>query len=625
VARHVVIGTAGHIDHGKTTLVKALTGVDTDRLAEEKERGITIDLGFAPLELGEADTAAGVVDVPGHEAFIRNMVAGAAGVDLALLVVAADEGVMPQTREHLAILRFLGVSRGVVALTKCDLATDREWRALVSEDVSGEVERVFGASWPVVEVAAATGEGLDRLLACLGAEAAEVGLRSRDDRFRLPVDRVFALPGAGTIVTGTTWSGVVCEGDHVTVLPGGKRARVRSIQVHGQNAASAGPAQRTALALVGVSREDVRRGSAVVGGDGWREGRVLDLDVALLPEVGLKPRQRVRFHLGTSEAVGRLLRIGRSGGALTARIVLEHDVVARAGDRFVLRSWSPVTTIGGGLVLDPWADEHARSRGKACPPRPAGEGELVVQLIRSRGRAGMAREAMEVAAGLPVTRLTALLEAASDLGVRQAEGRWFDAELAAHAAGRMLEALRRFHAVNPLEPGMSAQALRASAGGFHPALVGLAEGDLLASGEVVREGSLVRLKGFAPGLGGAAKGLQEQVLGLLREADAEPPSVVEIKERFPGAEVGGVLRLLARSGAVVAVSPDRYYAAEAFKRETDRLVGVLSELGAATPAALRNRLGRSRKWLIPLLEWADREGLTIREGDSRRLAPGRGA
>jgi len=271
VERHVVVGTAGHIDHGKTALVKALTGVDTDRLAEEKARGITIDLGFAPLDLG--GTAASVVDVPGHEGFIRNMVAGATGVDVALLVVAADEGVMPQTREHLDILRFLGVERGVVALTKCDLAPDTDWRELVAGDTRDEIARRFGSPWPVVEVSAATGQGLGALRTALAAEADRVAARASDDRFRLPVDRVFALAGAGTIVTGTVWSGTVREGDHVWLLPAGHDARVRSVQVHGAAATMAGPGRRAALALVGVAKDDLARGDVVVAGDAWRSGR----------------------------------------------------------------------------------------------------------------------------------------------------------------------------------------------------------------------------------------------------------------------------------------------------------------------------------------------------------------
>jgi selenocysteine-specific elongation factor len=624
VERHFVVGTAGHIDHGKTALVKALTGVDTDRLAEEKARGITIDLGFAPLALGEL--SASIVDVPGHEGFIRNMVAGATGVDVALLVVAADEGVMPQTREHLDILRFLGVSRGVVALTKCDLAPEAEWRALVAEETGSEVRERFGVSWPLVEVSAATGAGLERLRDALRDAGLGLAARAAKDRFRMPVDRVFSLPGAGTIVTGTVWSGSAHEGDHLTVLPAGKSARVRSIQVHGRAASEAGPGRRAALALVGVDHADAPRGSVVVSGGGWRASRVLDTEITLVEGAGLKPRQRVRVHHGTAEVMARVARLTSDGGTLTARFSLEAALVARAGDRFVVRSYSPLSTLGGGVVTDPWADDRAMRRsGAAAPSGALSDGERVGALVRRRGASGLAQEELEVLAGLDVTRLTAVLASASEIGLVQAEGRWFAHGQVDAAAAALVEALDRFHAQHPLEPGMPAQAWRAAALAAHPALVGLAEQLSFGRGRVEREGSLVRLKGWVAGAGAAARELQSAILAALEKAGPEPPTVGELASRFEGQDVAAALRLLARQGTVIAVGPDRYYAAAALDLERRRLVSVLEEVGAATPAALRDRLGRSRKWLIPLLEWADREGVTVRQGDQRRLASKGGA
>ena len=623
--RHVVVGTAGHIDHGKTALVKALTGVDTDRLEEEKRRGITIDLGFAPLALG--GVAASVVDVPGHEGFVRNMVAGATGVDLALLVVAADEGVMPQTVEHLEILRVLGVARGVVALTKCDLAPEAAWRELVADEIRDRVRAAFGEPWPVVEVSAAQGTGLDALRSALAEAARGVLERPTDDRFRLPVDRVFALPGAGTIVTGTLWSGTAVEGDRLTLLPAGLEARVRSIEVHDRPATRAEPGRRTALALVGPSREQVARGDVLVSGDGWRASHALDVALTMLPQAAgrLRPRLRVRIHHGTAEVLARIVPArtpGATGGRVAARLLLESPLVARAGDRFVVRSYSPVTTIGGGVVVDPWADDLPAARRRAAGASPdelPGDAELVALLVRRRGAKGLARTALEVASGMDGKRLGAALAAALGAGLVETDGWLVAVEEVAALADRLAAALDRFHAEHPLEPGMPVQSWRASAGDAPQALVDLAVRRLEAARLVTREGALARRTEWAPRLGSAAVRLREELLGALRDAGAEPPSVSELAAGHPGADVAGLLRLMAREGLVVAVGKDRFYEAGALGRERDRLVALLQELGSASPAAVRDRIGRSRKWLIPFLEWCDAQGITTRRGDERVL------
>ena len=618
--RHLVVGTAGHIDHGKTALVKALTGVDTDRLEEEKRRGITIDLGFAPLVVG--DLMASVVDVPGHEGFVKNMVAGATGVDLALLVVAADEGVMPQTTEHLAILRFLGVTRGVVALTKTDLAPDAAWRALVADEIREKVGAAFGRPWPVIEVSAVTGLGLDALKAALAEEGGTLAARPAADRFRMPVDRAFALPGAGTIVTGTVWSGTVAEGDRLVLLPSGLEARVRSIEVHGRPAPRALPGRRTALALVGPPHERVARGETVVSGEGWRASRAMDVTLAMLPEAAarLKPRFRVRVNHGTAEVLARVSPSADGGAArgIPARLLLEAPLVARAGDRFVVRSYSPVTTIGGGTVVDPWADDRGLERARGTfPDQPGSDAALLDLLVSRRGRRGLRRDELEVAAGLDAARFAAACDAAKVSGIVEVDGRMFAETVAAEVAEQLAGALERFHAEHPLEAGMPAQSWRAAASGAPAALVDLAEQRLADLQLVARDGALVRRAAWAPTLGAAAQRLRADLLGELAEADAEPPSVPELAARHPGADVAGLLRLMAREGVVVPVGKERYYEAGALARERDRIVIAVTELVPATPAAIRDRLGRSRKWLIPLLEWCDAQGITVRQGDGR--------
>ena len=351
--RRFVVGTAGHIDHGKTALVKALTGVDTDRWEEEKRRGITIDLGFAPLPLdGDGDLQASVVDVPGHEGFVKNMLAGATGIDLALLVIAADEGVMPQTEEHLAIVELLGVRRGVPVLTKRDLV-DEEWIGMVRTEVTERL-KASRVPWAApVAVSALTGEGLDELRSVLAAVAVDLPERPAADLFRLPIDRVFAVAGAGTVVTGSTWSGTVAVGESVHVLPLDREARVRSIEVHGEAAQRAAPGRRTALALVGVDKDELDRGDVAVTGPGWAATTTLDVALELLPGARkpLAVRTRIRVHLGTAEVLGRVaqLRSIAPGETGLARLLLERPLVAAAGrDRSLrVRSTGPVQRAPG--------------------------------------------------------------------------------------------------------------------------------------------------------------------------------------------------------------------------------------------------------------------------------------
>src|SRR6266705_2529709 len=465
--RRFVIGTAGHIDHGKTALVKALTGVDTDRWEEEKRRGITIDLGFAPLPLGDVIQAS-VVDVPGHEGFVRNMLAGATGIDVALLVIAADEGIMPQTEEHLAIVELLGVRRGIPVITKCDLV-EAEWLDLVREEVTQRLA-ASRVRWEVpVATSAVTGAGLDQLVTALRRIADDLPERPADDLFRLPIDRVFAVAGAGTVVTGSTWSGTVGVDGAVHLLPLDREARVRSIEVHGQAAERAVPGRRTALALVGVDKSELARGDVAVAGRGWHTSGMLDAAVELLPTARrpITARTRVRVHLGTAEVLARVVQVRSIGPGERGlvRLVLERPLVARGGDRFVLRSFSPVTTIGGGVVLDPFPAPRPRLRQRriAADQPPV---ERLRLLALEAGLAGLPVASLSVRLGFFPERVTAVIEAAADLltagdtvvalGVVTAE------------AARLANVLRRYHEEHPLDPGMSLQALRAAAGAPAP-------------------------------------------------------------------------------------------------------------------------------------------------------------
>ena len=620
--RRFVIGTAGHIDHGKTALVKALTGVDTDRWEEEKRRGITIDLGFAPLPLGDAIQAS-VVDVPGHEGFVRNMLAGATGIDVALLVIAADEGLMPQTEEYLAIVELLGVRRGIPVITKRDLA-DSEWLALVRSEVSARLSASRVRWDESIATSVVTGEGLPELRDALRRVAGDLVERPADDLFRLPIDRVFAVAGAGTVVTGSTWSGSVAVGDAVRLLPLGREARVRSIEIHGETAGRAAPGRRTALALVGVDKSELARGHVAVTGSGWDATRLLDVAAELLPTARkpLASRTRVRVHLGTAEVLARAIQTAAiaPGQRGLARLVLETPLVARGGDRFVLRSFSPVTTIGGGVVLDPFPPARTRLRRRRVAVEQGPAARLGVFAVEA-GLMGLATDSLAVRLGVSPGRVTRVIAEAGDAVLTSADI-VVDRQAVVAAAGRLAEVVRRYHEEHPLDPGMSLQALRAAVG--TPAPPSAVTDAVLAfgvkSGEVEVAGSVARRPRWHPALDARATDAGEKLARRLADARWQVPTVAELEREFPGSPVRALLSHFARTGTAEPIDAERFAAKGALAEFRAALEAALAELGSATPAALRDRLGLTRKYLIPLLEWADRRGVTRRAGDARVLA-----
>jgi len=616
----VILGTAGHIDHGKTALVRALTGVDTDRLPEEKRRGITIQLGFAPLRLDGCDPI-GVVDVPGHEAFVRTMLAGASGVDLALLVIAADAGVMPQTREHLAILDVLGVRAGVVALTKVDLV-EAPLRALVHEDVRAALRESALADAPIIDVSVITGEGLDRLRGALAEAARAVPPRATDDPWRLPVDRVFSVAGAGTVVTGTAWSGQLARDEAVRLFPGDGEARVRAIESHGVRADRAAAGQRVAVALAGIDREAVASSAVLVrAADDWQATRVLRADVALLaaaPTIG--PRRRVRFHLGTADVGARLVAVGgpvAPGRVRPVRLMLDAPVLARAGDRFVLREGAPVGTIGGGVVTD--AVPPGR-RTKPFSEPAATDLQRLRWMLEEAGAAGVSRAGLPQRLGLrpaPLERLVKELGRVTPIG---------DVLVAAPVLDRLrvalLAAVDRHHEAQPLARGIDRQTVRAALSS-NAALADEVIRRAERAGVIVVEGAVVRRPGFAAGSAADARTARDRVLERLRAAGVEPPSLTELKTEF-GSEVIPLLKLLEQDGLVVAVALEWWFAREAVVELLRRLRGSVRVGERYTPSDLREGMGLTRKWLIPFLEWCDRRGLARRVESGRifREIPG---
>ena len=609
----MILGTAGHIDHGKTALVRALTGVDTDRLPEEKRRGITIELGFAPLVIPGLGTL-GVVDVPGHEAFVRTMLAGATGIDLALLVIAADEGVMPQTREHLAILSLLGVRKGIVALTKCDLV-DEEWRALVVEDVRALVGGTALADAPVVETSATTRAGVDELREVVGQVALSLPARDADDVFRMPVDRAFTIKGTGTVVTGTIWSGRLVRDSTVRVLPADRLVRVRGLQSHGARVDAAEPGHRTAAALAGIDVADVPRGSVLVSGDGWRTTSVIRAEVSLLDDAPhpLRARTAVRFHIGTSEVGARVVVPGgvlSPGERSPARIALDAAVVLRAGDRFVIRSASPTATIGGGVVVDPFAARRARAWSDA----PASPGERLHRALRDAGDAGLDPSELAVRLGIPPADAERLVADPRSAVVRVG-GRLHAVTAVEELVTRLVALVEEHHRRRPLEPGVSLQSVRARLTD-HTDLADFVIARAVERKLVETLGGMIHAAGWAPRLTPAQRQLADRLHDALVAAGDEPPGVSELATRFGDGTVD-LLHVLEREGRIVAVDADRYYAAERLTSLVERLRANMLPNREHAPAELREVLGFSRKFLIPFLEYCDRRGLTERTPGGR--------
>ena len=615
----MILGTAGHIDHGKTTLVRALTGVDTDRLPEEKRRGITIELGFAPLSLDGVGTV-GVVDVPGHEAFVRTMLAGASGIDLALLVIAADEGVMPQTREHLAILTLLGVRGGAVALTKSDLV-DAEWLALVVDDVRTLLRHTPLETAAIVPCSATTGEGLDELRRELAAAARDIPARDAGDLLRLPVDRAFTVRGTGTVVTGTLWSGTITRESVVRLFPSGRVARVRSLESHGAAVDRALPGSRVAVALAGVDRHDISRSGVLVrDGDRWSPSSVLRADVALLdgaPSLGV--RTRVRFHSGTADVGARVVSSSArvesgAGSAVPVRIVLDEPVVVRAGDRFVLRAATPAVTIGGGVVTDPHPPAR---RAKPWPTAGTSAAARLSLVVAECEGAGFSLDDLPVRVGAAPAELGALMAGTRD--VTLIAGRLYSASLRAAVADRLGTMVRNWHAAHPLEPGLSLQHARAEIAASEELFTSVLN-ELSERGTLKVQGSVLADARWKAASSGADAERLDRLAAVLRLAGPEVQTASDFSAQF-GTHAPALLRALEREGRVTALATDRYMDAPSLVSLVTKLQEGAKDGLPRTASQMKEILGLTRKHLIPFLEYCDRQHITVRSGDLRTVPP----
>ncbi|HEV8310076.1 MAG TPA: selenocysteine-specific translation elongation factor [Methylomirabilota bacterium] len=631
--RHVVVGTAGHIDHGKSTLVRALTGIDPDRLKEEKERGITIDIGFAHLDLqhGGEGLTLGIVDVPGHERFVKNMLAGVGGIDLVMLVIAADEGVMPQTREHLAICQLLRVRSGLVVLTKADMA-EPDWLELVREDTRAFLRGTFLEGQPIVPVSAKTGQGLDVLRDALGGLARAVPPRGTDATFRLPIDRVFTIRGFGTVVTGTVAAGQVGVEERVEVYPRQLQAKVRGLQTHGQAVPTAVAGQRTAVNLQGVERAALERGDVLSAPGLLRPTFMLDATCELLGDAPapLKPRQRVRFHIGTSEVMARVHLLDRAelepGGRGYIQLRLEAPVVALPRDRYVIRSYSPMITIGGGELLDV-APAKAR-RSPALVARLAvlerGTPEAVLEEQIMRVGPGGARTA-DLRARSPFGP-EALRRLLADLTTRGralvVDREWYvHVDAAERLREETLAALRAFHAREPLKPGMSKEELRTRLGGLDERVFLHLLERFVAAGAIAVEKDKVRLASHHVRLDSHQQAWLDRLEGDFRVAGVAPPSLEEAFARLgmTRADEQALAQVLLDERRLVRIKEGLYFHAEALSEAEARVTAFLRERKEITPQDMKDLLGISRKYAIPLLEYLDAQRVTVRIGDKRVL------
>ena len=630
--KQVIIGTAGHVDHGKTLLVKALTGIDTDRLQEEKKRGITIELGFAHLDW-EDGTQAGIVDVPGHEKFIRNMLAGAGGVDLAMLVVAADEGFMPQTVEHLGILTLLGIREGLVVITKSDVV-DPEWVEMVREEVETRVKGTFLENKPILAVSAYTGQGIPELREHLKTLVHKTDEKSLRAPFRLPVDRVFSVEGFGTVVTGTLIEGTLSEDEMAQLVPSGLTAKIRNLQVHGRDVTTAYAGQRVAVNLAGLKTSDIQRGDAVAKPGTVPVGRMLDVRLQ-----NLKGSQRVilnnsqvHFYHGSGVLLAKVVLLDRDklepGDSCYAQVRFTENIAAKSGDRFVIRFYSPLETIGGGVVLEDAPLRHKRGDKavlEALKIKESGSGQQkVIQTIAEEGialpdckklaaRLAMDQEALQHELEQLVSRGKAL---------EILPGRYLASAVLDKQWDNCKKLLEEYHSKNPLHAGIRLAEVRQKL--FPKTDISIADGilkELQAEGKIKRVADRYALQAFEVRLTKRQNALKDKLMKIYRDAGLEAPATDELWPMFQPREkeeAKQVLESLVSGGQLVMLSPQIVV----YKEVYDALLGALKTWFEShetiTLAEYRDRMNTSRKYALAALEYFDRNHMTKKEGDFRK-------
>ncbi len=635
--KQIILGTAGHIDHGKTSLIKALTGTNTDRLKEEQLRGITIELGFASMDLPGGQHL-GIVDVPGHEKFVKTMVAGATGIDMVVMVIAADEGIMPQTREHMEICMLLQVQYGLVVLTKVDMV-DEDWLELVMDDVRVFTQGTFLENAPILPVSSVTGQGIPELVQALETLSAAIPERSTTNLFRLPVDRVFTMKGFGTVITGTLISGVIHVGDPVMIYPVGVTSKVRGIQVHNASVDQAVSGMRTAINFQGLEKTSINRGDVLSSPNALTPSYMIDIVCQYLKsnKKPIKNRTQIRFHTGTSEVLGNLILLDseelEAGSTTVAQLRLDAPVTLVKDDRFVIRSYSPVRTIGGGSVLNPVPQKHKRFKPEVVsgiqrlvnmPPE-----DVVVSHADESGYQGIRYSDLRIMTNTSDKKLdgflTRLLSDKTLIMVDREQRIYIHRtcfERLMEEAGTLLAA---FHKSNPLKIGMSKEELKSRLPPHVSSrLFTLMIQQMAKNNQVVQEENTVRLSTHSVSLGQDQTDVREKILDTYKKDGLTPPYFKEFckTRNLDDAKARAVLHVLVDEGLIIRIREDMYFHREAIDAIRKKLVDFLTVHGEISTPQFKDMTGASRKFVIPIIEYFDSRNVTIRVGDIRKLRNG---
>ena len=631
--QYVILGTAGHIDHGKSSLVKALTGIDPDRLKEEKERGITIDLGFADLAYPDG-LKVGIVDVPGHERLIKNMLAGAGGIDIVLMVIAADEGIMPQSREHLSICNLLNVKKGLIAITKLDLV-EKDWLNLITDDVRNFAKGTFLEGAEIIAVSSRTGENIDALKEKIREASGDVEAKPANGLFRLPIDRVFTLKGFGTVVTGTAISGSISAVEDIEILPKGITTKIKGLQSHGESLNAAYAGQRVAVNLQGVAKEEIQRGDVLTIPDRIKPTSAVDAQIEILKDIDfhIKSRSLVHLHTGTSELTARIIIYDKeeleAGDKAFCQFRLQSPAVVMSGDRYIIRRLSPLLTIGGGEILDPSPRSRKRKEGTEdlkTFTHGSLEEKISAKILQYKinGTSALNLHGW-IKSELPEidNAVNSLLK--KDEIIRLAEGQSSHGRLLHKNAFEgfsvgVITALNNFHRVNPLKPGMPKEDLRAVFKGLDQKLFY----ELLSLiKDISIEKEIARLKTFNISLSDDKKLLKDKLLKILEQSAFQPPAKDELASRLSGGmnskELTELLKLMASEGSLIRINDSLYLPSSTYIKMIQSLKKFFKSKQEMTVAEFRDILGTTRKYALPFLEYLDSNKVTLRAGDVRKL------
>ena len=633
--KHIIIGTAGHIDHGKTTLIKALTGRNTDRLKEEQKRGISIDLGFTYFDLPSGKRA-GIIDVPGHEKFIKNMLAGVMGMDLVLLVVAADEGIMPQTVEHLSILNLLGIKKGFVVLTKVDLV-DEDWLGLVEEEVSEEIKGTFLENSPIIKVSSTKRSGIEHVINLIDNYINEIEDRAISDMPRLPVDRVFTISGFGTVITGTLLSGTLEVGDEIQIYPGNITARIRTLQVHDKGTLVAYAGQRVAANLAGIKKEQINRGDVLAPVDQMRPTRILDVKIKLLDkiDIDIKTRTRLRLYIGTKELFCRLVLLDREvikpGEESYAQLRLEEEIVAKREDRFIIRFYSPMFTIGGGMVLEPnpvkkkTIDVDAIEELKI--KEQGNQVDIIERIIKDKSNKFLTIKELASITSILENRLVEEIDKLNNKNKVQLFNLTKDTYVI-HTSfyydikEKIISEIQEYHYRYPLRTGMSKELIRRKFLKNAPNKVGeVFIQKLIDIGILVQEMEVLRLNGFKIEYNTEQSKIKDEIRRIFEENQYLIPKLNEIiaNLQYNKEESQEVLNSLINNGQLIRLDDEIFILNDLYKKSKSELISFINKNGSITVAEFRDLLGTNRKIALALLESFDQKRITKREDNKRIL------